>query len=38
MEAPVATLLELIDSLLPDEQLESYDKIEQLILGEQDLH
>lgn len=34
----VTTLLELADSILPDEQLESYDKIEQLILGEQGLH
>jgi hypothetical protein len=37
-ELTVTTLLELIDSILPDEQLESYDKIEQLILGEQSLH
>jgi hypothetical protein len=30
----ISTLLDLADSLLPDDQLESYDAIEKLLLGE----
>ncbi|MDY7396334.1 hypothetical protein UMM65_13870 [Aureibaculum sp. 2210JD6-5] len=34
-EMAVVTLLELIDNILPDDQLEAYDSIEKLLLSEE---
>lgn len=36
-ELSVVTILELIDDILPDEQLESYDKIEELLLSDKEI-
>jgi hypothetical protein len=36
-ELAVVTILELIDNILPDDQLESYDKIEELLLSEKEI-
>jgi hypothetical protein len=36
-ELAVVTILELIDNILPDEQLESHDKIEDLLLSEKQI-
>lgn len=33
-ELAVVTILELIDDILPDDQLDSYDKIEKLVLSD----
>tara|TARA_R110001583_G_scaffold25463_4_gene92082 strand:+ start:2135 stop:2506 length:372 start_codon:yes stop_codon:yes gene_type:complete len=34
-ELAVVTILELIDDILPDDQLDSYDKIEELLLSDE---
>jgi hypothetical protein len=36
-ELAVVTILELIDNILPGDQLESYDKIEELLLSEKEI-
>jgi hypothetical protein len=35
-ELAVVTILELIDNMLPDDQLESYDNIEKLLLSDKE--
>jgi len=36
-ESAVVTILELIDNILPDDQLESYDAIEELLFSEKEI-